>query len=71
MPLLNNPLTGISSVAPKWYRIFNRVFPLLENAVIAGIMIFEPNPDAKGLLIYKVVSGFIRQAVDSVVTESE
>lgn len=70
MPLLNNPTSGISNPAPKWYRIFNRVFPLVENSVIAAIMVFDPNPDAKGLLIYKIVSGFIRQAVDSVVTES-
>lgn len=70
MPILNNPTKGFSNAAPKWYRIFNRIFPLVENSVIAGIMVFEPNPDAKGLLIYKIASGFIRQAVDSIVTES-
>lgn len=59
----------VAQPSPKWYRIFNTVYPIVENAVIAGAMIYDIEANAKGLLVFKLASSTIRQVVDAVIEE--
>jgi hypothetical protein len=59
----------VAQPSPKWYRIFNTVYPIIENAVIACAMIYDIEANAKGLLVFKLISSTIRQVVDSVISE--
>jgi hypothetical protein len=59
----------VAKPSPKWYRIFNTVYPIVENAVIAGAMIYDIEANAKGLLVFKLASSTIRQVVDAVIEE--
>jgi len=59
----------IDKPSPKWYRIFNTIYPIVENAVIACAMIYDIEANAKGLLVFKLLSSTIRQVVDSVISE--
>jgi hypothetical protein len=59
----------VGQPSPKWYRIFNTVYPIVENAVIAGAMIYDIEANAKGLLVFKLASSTIRQVVDAVIEE--
>ena len=59
----------VGQPSPKWYRVFNNVYPIVENAVIAGAMIYDVEANAKGLLIFKLASSTIRQVIDAVIEE--
>lgn len=63
-------LNNINKPAPKWYRVFNRVFPIVENTVIAVAMIYDIDANARGLLLWKIGSSFLRQALDAVLVET-
>lgn len=64
-------LNNVNKPAPKWYRIFNKIFPIVENTVIAIAMIYDIEENAKGLLLWKIGSSFLRQALDAILVEAE
>lgn len=61
----------VDQPSPKWYRIFNTIYPIIENAVLAALMIFQINQNSAGLLMFKLISSTLRQAIDSIIAEEK
>lgn len=61
----------IDEPSPKWYRIFNTIYPIIENAVLGALMIFQVSQNSAGLLMFKLISSTLRQAIDSIIAEDQ
>jgi len=59
MNMLNKP-------APKWYRITKKVWSNTENLVIGILLITGHTDSSISLLIFKLVSSFIKDNLDTI-----
>lgn len=67
---MNRLLTNIRRPAPRWYRIFNRVYAPAETFIMALLLLLGYSHESLTMLIIKLCSSFIRQLLDAVLVES-
>jgi hypothetical protein len=64
-------LQRMEKPSPKWFRIANSIYTDLENTVIAVLLVCGYSDQAPVILIFKIVSSFIRNTLDKFMVESE
>jgi len=63
--------SNIKKPAPKWFRIFNRIYGPTETFVMALMLILGYGSESQTMLIIKLTSSFLRTVLEAVLVEEQ
>jgi len=63
--------SNINKPAPRWFRIFNRIYGPTETFVMALLLMLGYGEQSQTLLIVKLSSSFLRTVLEAVLVENE
>lgn len=59
----------INNPAPRWFNILNKIFSPTENTIMLVLLALGHTEMSLTMVIYKIVSGYIRSLLDIILTE--